>query len=142
MREAAVMLIVKNGKILSVSRRYDKTKFGLPGGKVEANETIEAAAIRECFEETGVTVTKCIHIFKRFEPRDRPEGKDFYAHCYYALDWHGDPQNSEEGEVEWLTEEELTGSKAAFAEYNLRTLITFRTLYPEVLSPNAMLTGE
>ena len=137
MREAAVMLVIKDGRILAVSRRYDKTKFGLPGGKAEQNESAEAAAIRECFEETGVKVSKCAFVFHRTELRDRPEGEDFYCYCYYALDWSGEPHNSEEGEVAWLTEEELIGDKGAFGDYNRRTLISFRTLYPEVLLPNA-----
>jgi 8-oxo-dGTP diphosphatase len=132
MREAAVMLVVKDGRILSISRRYDKTKFGLPGGKVETSETPMAAAIRETEEETSIKVKDCIHIFQRYEPRDRPEGEDFQAHCYYALDWHGAACNSEEGEVAWLTEEELCGTKAAFAEYNRNTLIVFKKLYPNV----------
>lgn len=141
MRNAAVMLIIKGGKILAVSRRYDKTKFGLPGGKCEPNETPGMAAIRETYEETGIKVSDCIHIFTRDEPKDRPEGEDFHTYCYYAVTWEGEPHNSEEGEVTWLTEAELCGDKGAFADYNTRTLITFRTLYPEVLPANARI-GE
>lgn len=141
MRNAAVMLIVKDGRILAVSRRYDKTKFGLPGGKCEPDETTEQTAIRECFEETGVKVSECKFIFRRDEMRDRPEGEDFHTYCYYALAWEGEPHNSEEGEVAWLTEEELTGDKGAFPEYNHRTIMVFRTLYPNVLLPNAQI-GE
>lgn len=136
MRNAAVMLIIKDGHILAISRRYDKTKFGLPGGKVESNETPDQAAIRETLEETGVTVSKCKFIFLRDEPRDRPEGEDFHAYCYYATEWSGEPRDSEEGKVEWLTEQELLGSKAAFAEYNTRTLDAFKVVFPGVLPPN------
>lgn len=132
MREAAVMVVIKDGLILSISRRYDKTKFGLPGGKREKNETREAAAIRETLEETGVQVTKCTHIFTREEPKDRPEGEDFVCYCYYADEWNGEAINSEEGEVAWLTEKELTGSKAAFADYNTRTLNALKTIYPNI----------
>ncbi len=141
MRNAAVMLIIKDGKILAVSRRYDKTKFGLPGGKAEPNETTEQAAIRECFEETGVKVSECTFIFRRDEPRDRPEGEDFHCYCYYATNWEGEPHNSEEGEVAWLTEEELCGNKGAFADYNTRTLTAFRILFPNVLPVNVQ-SGE
>lgn len=132
MRNAAVMLIIKDGKILAISRRYDKTKFGLPGGKCEPDETPEQAAIRECEEETGVKVSKCTFIYRRDEPRDRPEGEDFHCYCFYAEEWSGEPQTSEEGEVAWLDHIELCGEKAAFAEYNTRTLITFKTLYPNI----------
>lgn len=141
MRNAAVMLVVKDGKILSVSRRNDTTKFGLPGGKVEENETPAEAAIRETWEETGVKVSECEFIFLRDEPRHAPEGEDFHAYCYYALKWEGEPRDSEEGTVTWLTEEDLIGDKGAFADYNNRTLIVFRTLFPGVLLPNATI-GE
>jgi 8-oxo-dGTP diphosphatase len=132
MRNAAVMLIVKDGLILAVSRRYDKTKFGLPGGKVEPEETPDQAAIRETLEETGVLVSKCEFIFLRDEPRDRPEGEDFHAYCYYATEWSGTPHDSEEGVVKWLTERELTVDKGAFADYNRRTLAVFRNKFPNV----------
>lgn len=126
MREAAVMLIIKDGKILAVSRRHDKTKFGLPGGKLEPGETPSAAAIRECFEETDVLVKKCVFIYRRDEMRERPEGEDFHTYCFYALEWEGEPKNSEEGEVAWLTEDELTNTKGAFADYNRQTLKKLR----------------
>lgn len=132
MRNAAVMLIIKDGLILAVSRRYDKTKFGLPGGKVEPGETTGAAAVRETFEETGVQVTDCILIFRRDEPKDRPEGEDFHAYCYYATEWGGKEQDSEEGIVRWLSVEELIGSAGVFSDYNKRTLKEFRKRFPEV----------
>ena len=141
MRNAAVMLIIKDGKILAVSRRHNKAMFGLPGGKVEPDETPDQAALRETFEETGVKVSKCEFIFLRDEPKDRPEGEDFHAYCYYATEWEGEPHDSEEGIVTWLTEEELCGDKGAFADYNTRTLIVFRTRFPNILPPNAQI-GE
>ena len=141
MRNAAVMLVVKDGRILAVSRRHDKTKFGFPGGKAETNETVKEAAIRECFEETGIKVSKCDFIYRRDEPKDKPEGEDFHCYCFYAKEWEGEPHDSEEGAVEWLTEEDLTGDKGAFPDYNSRTLITFKTLYPNILPSNARI-GE
>jgi 8-oxo-dGTP pyrophosphatase MutT (NUDIX family) len=65
------MLIVKDGLILSVSRRDDKTKFCFLGGKCEPNETTGMAAIRETFEETGINVTDCVHIYDLM-PRKPP----------------------------------------------------------------------
>lgn len=132
MRNAAVMLIVKDGRILAISRRHDKTKFGLPGGKCEEGETPDVAAVRECLEETGIKVTKCDYIFRRDEPKDRPEGEDFHCYCFYATEWFGEPNDSEEGVVKWLTEHELTVDKGAFADYNRRTLAVFKTKYPNI----------
>lgn len=132
MRDAAVMLIVKDGLILSISRRNDKTKFGLPGGKVEPNESICAGAIRETLEETGVLVTNCELIFQRNEPKDSPDGEDFNCYCYYATDWSGEAVDSEEGKVVWLSEEELIGPMGAFPDYNRRTLEGFKVKFPNV----------
>lgn len=130
MREAAVMLIVKDGLILSISRRDDPTKFGLPGGKLEPGELPAQAAVRETLEETGVIVNVCTEIFRREEKTSN--GEVFYTYCYYADDWSGTPENSEEGIVKWLTVEELTVTHGAFPDYNKATIAAFKKKYPSV----------
>jgi len=135
MREASVMLIINSdGKILSVSRRKDPTKFGLPGGKVdEFNfETDIAAAIRETLEETSVVVEECSKIYTRMEYKHSDEGEDFNTHCFFATQWSGVPKDSEEGKVMWLTAAELCSTEhGAFPEYNTKTLEVFKSKYPD-----------
>lgn len=52
-----VGVVVKNadGQVL-LEKRSDCHMWGLPGGKIEPGESIEAAAVREVFEETGLQV--------------------------------------------------------------------------------------
>jgi 8-oxo-dGTP pyrophosphatase MutT (NUDIX family) len=44
------------GRVLLQQRGDDGGPWGLPGGALELGETIEAAAVRETFEETGLRV--------------------------------------------------------------------------------------
>jgi len=46
------------GQVLLVKRAHEplKGEWSLPGGGVEVGETLEAAVVRELFEETGLTV--------------------------------------------------------------------------------------
>lgn len=54
---ACVILFNNKGQILITSRRKNPNKWSLPGGKVEVHETLEDAAARELFEETGYVLT-------------------------------------------------------------------------------------
>ena len=134
-REAGVMLIIKDGLILGITRRNDRTKYGLPGGKFDSSEgdqTSMDTAIRETKEETGIIVNSCSFVYQRVELGDGPDGEDFYSTCYYATQWEGEPQNSEEGNVAWLTYKEITSTKAAFGDYNKQMLDVFETMLPDV----------
>lgn len=137
MKQAGVMLIIKDGLILSISRRYDKTIFGLPGGKFspepsDNDRDTRDTAIRETKEETSVIVHEATFIYERVELGGGPNPVDYYSRCYYANNWEGTPKNSEEGEVKWLTAEELTSTMAAFGDYNRKTIDVFKTMFPNV----------
>lgn len=137
MKEAGVMLIVNQGMILGISRRHNKSIFGLPGGKFNSappdnDRDTRDTAIRETREETSIIVKDCVLVYERVELGDGPNGVDFYSRCYYATNWEGVPQNSEEGIVKWLTAEEVTSTMAAFGDYNRKTLDVFKTMFPNV----------
>lgn len=133
MKKAIVAVIIKDGLILAISRRNDKTKFGFVGGKVDANETLEQALIRETKEECGITILQHDFFFLRQEPKDNPNGEDFDCYCYYAVTWEGEPVTCEEGDVVWKTQNELINPEtSAFPEYNKRSLTVFKKKFPQV----------
>ncbi|NPD17556.1 NUDIX hydrolase [Xinfangfangia sp. D13-10-4-6] len=55
-RLAALAVLPHEGRVLLVRRHNppDPGLWGYPGGKVEAGETVSAAALRELHEETGI----------------------------------------------------------------------------------------
>lgn len=60
-KQAVLLLYInpENGQeVLSVSRKDDHTKLGLPGGKAELEETLINSLIREVQEELGVTLDR------------------------------------------------------------------------------------
>lgn len=68
-RRAAVVVEGAEGILLTRQYRYliDRLSWEIPGGRVEDGENIEAAALRECQEETGVRC-KTLYPLLTFQP--------------------------------------------------------------------------
>jgi 8-oxo-dGTP diphosphatase len=53
----ADVIIEVGDRIVLVRRKHPPAGWAIPGGFVEAGETVETAAVREALEETGLPVT-------------------------------------------------------------------------------------
>ncbi|GHD24049.1 NUDIX hydrolase [Tianweitania populi] len=71
---ATIAVVVREGSVLLVKRANmpDEGKWGFPGGKIEAGEGINEAAVRELFEETRV-VAKPHRVFTAVDAFDHDE---------------------------------------------------------------------
>jgi 8-oxo-dGTP diphosphatase len=74
---ASDALIIKDGKILLVKRKWPPFKggWGPPGGQMDHDERIEQTCIREAWEETGfrVKIKKLVGIYS--DPQRDPRGR-------------------------------------------------------------------
>lgn len=120
---AVGILINSKNEILSVSRKNDLTKFGLPGGKVDLGETPEEAVVREVLEETGYTVS----IVNNKIPFIKNEGK-YKVYCF-LLKLESDIQaqiNDEETGIVKFVEKEIIYT--GFKEYNEQALAHYNII--------------
>lgn len=94
--QRAGMVAIHNGNVLMV-RQYrlliNSLSLEIPGGKVDPGETPEAAAVRECFEETGIRCSDAKHLIF-YHP-----GLDTRHNPTYLFYSHNTSQISEEHEV-------------------------------------------
>ncbi len=90
--------------LLQNRRKGDWPGYTLPGGHVEPGESIVEAAIREMWEETGLTILdpKLCGV-KQFPI----EGGRYLVFLFLAERFVGELKASEEGEVEWVCRQEL-----------------------------------
>ncbi|MCX7121333.1 MAG: 8-oxo-dGTP diphosphatase MutT [Gammaproteobacteria bacterium] len=75
-----------------------------PGGKVEGNENLEEALIREYQEEIGITITQTeffLKIEKEFSERK------LILHTYKILAFHGEPRGCENQEIRFVAVDTL-----------------------------------
>ncbi len=102
-------IIWRDGKYLGVKRPETKPMAGqyeFPGGKVEPNESVRAALVRELDEELGITPT-AIAFF-----REKEHAYDHISvrlHFFHVQAFDGELAPREGQELEWLTPEEGRG---------------------------------
>ncbi|MEK7459253.1 MAG: NUDIX domain-containing protein [Patescibacteria group bacterium] len=107
---AAHAFIQKDGKFLVTKRMatdgYMPGVWDLPGGTVEAGETVEEALVREVTEETGLTVCIGTPISVYTTLAMLPKRQN--VTIIFACDWvSGDVVLAEHDEFRFVTREEL-----------------------------------
>lgn len=98
-------LVEKDNQILlgMKKRGFGAGHYNGFGGKVEAKETIEEAAVRELFEEAGIkaSVLEPVGVLT-FTFRDEPE-LELEMHIFKTGNFEGVPTESEEMRPQWFT---------------------------------------
>jgi ADP-ribose pyrophosphatase YjhB (NUDIX family) len=108
-------LILEAGRVLLVERGREPLTgyWSLPGGAVETGERLEAALVREVFEETGLHVTadSIATVFERI----MPDAGGTCEYHYVLVDFYctitgGEPRPGDDSaRVEWFPIESLAG---------------------------------
>jgi 8-oxo-dGTP pyrophosphatase MutT (NUDIX family) len=108
------LLLSANQQVCSISRKYDKADFGLPGGKVDPGESEVDALKRELFEELGITPTEFQRVFGVVD------SKGTWFITFLVKQWEGTPYDKEEqgAIVSWLPPSRLIQPTCSFADYN------------------------
>ena len=100
------MIYDNHGNVLVEEKLVNNTK-GLifPGGHVESNEYVADSIIREIQEETGLTISNLQ--FCGIKDWIEFDGSRYMVFLYKTNTYSGDIQSSLEGEIFWMSLEEL-----------------------------------
>lgn len=105
--ELTVLCLIcdKDRYLLQDRVKEDWRGYTLPGGHIEAGESIVDAVVREMREETGLTVLNPRLCGVKQFPTE--EGR-YIVFLFCADQFEGEVVSSEEGEMHWVEKEELS----------------------------------
>jgi len=93
------LILRKDNKIVLIRRAntgIDDGQYACAGGKVDGDEPITGAMVREAYEEIGITLKKkdlkVVHVLHAIKNETRCETIGFFIE---ARAWEGEPQNME-----------------------------------------------
>lgn len=104
------IVFIKNNKVLMVTHGdragHHNNTVGIPAGRIEGEETLLQAAVREFKEETGLTTTpdQLIQLPKTYEKiLERKDGpKLFHVVLFKCIGADGELSGSEETTPKWI----------------------------------------
>jgi 8-oxo-dGTP pyrophosphatase MutT (NUDIX family) len=117
-KEASLSIIedTKNNKFLMIrhQRGINKGYINFPGGKKEANESMEDCVVRETLEETGLLIKNP----KKVGYMEFPE-MNFYVHIYKSTEFEGNIINKEdEVSAFWVDKDNIPLNEMREADQN------------------------
>lgn len=125
MKQAVAVLVTDGPRVLAF-KKHDKEGLSVPCGKQEPDETLEQCAIRECLEETGLTVKIVAkEPFVGFDVIG-----DYLVTSFKAEIVSGKLELSGEGTPQWASVAEI--AYGPFSHYNQRMLRHFDIKIPLV----------
>lgn len=112
--------------------------YGLPGGHLEANETISEAARREAKEEAGVDIDMHKLTFVHLMHRKEPGNFEYVDVFFVSKHWEGEAQLGEvdlADDTQWCKVENLPENIIPYNRAGIDSFVK-KVLYSEFLSDN------
>ncbi|MEM2447491.1 MAG: NUDIX hydrolase [Candidatus Bathyarchaeia archaeon] len=111
----AVSVFIKSrSKVLLIKRRFNpgSGRWSIPGGLIELGETVREAALREVYEETGLTVKlgKLLNVVDYIERDEKGAVRFHYVLICFSAYVEGTPPikpSEEVAEAVWVEESEV-----------------------------------
>ena len=105
--ELTVLCLIQDGNRVLLQNRVknDWKGYTLPGGHVEAGESFVDAVVREMKEETGLSIKNPQIVGIKHFPM---ENGRYIVLLFKATEFEGTVVSSEEGEMEWISLDDLS----------------------------------
>ena len=118
------IFLIKDNKILLIRRAntgFFDGSYEAPAGHIDGGEPVRKAAVREAFEEVGVTIDpenlRVVHVMHRYG--EKAERIEFFL---VAEKWEGEPQNKEPDkcdDIGWFSLDDLPTNMVPKSKYAL-----------------------
>ena len=120
--ELTVLCLIQDGNRILLQNRVkeDWKGYTFPGGHVEPGESFVDAVVREMKEETGLDIIRPRLVGIKQFPIDNGR---YIVLLFKATEFSGELVSSEEGEMEWVNLENISGTNVVDDFHDLMTVL-------------------